>query len=69
MTNVLGLPLDIAVARLEEEGYSVETAEVRSLKGVEDGDAQRVIRQAADKDRENTVRLVWARFRTAVETV
>ena len=68
MTNVLGLPLDIAVARLEKEGYSVETVEARSLKGVEDGDAQRVIGQLAFPDRERTVQLIWARFRTAVET-
>ena len=69
MTNVLGLPLETAVARLEAEGYSVEAVEARSLKGVQDGDSKRVIRQLAAPDREGTVRLVWARFRTAAEPV
>jgi hypothetical protein len=57
--------LDLAVKLLEEEGYIVVTREVRSKKGVPDGDDKRVIRvRSAGSD--NTVCLAYSVFKTAV---
>lgn len=65
MTDVRGMGLDLAVKLLEEEGYNVITREVRSKKGVPDGDDKRVIRvRSAGSD--NTVCLAYSVFKTAV---
>jgi hypothetical protein len=45
LTSVLGFPLDDAVAALAKEGFSVDTVEVRSRKGVAGGSEARVVRQ------------------------
>ena len=66
--NVLALPLETAVSILEAEGYTVETVEARSLKGVAGGDSRRVIRADFPAgSEEKTVRLVYSVFRTAAE--
>ena len=62
MTNVLGLPLKMALEVLEREGVSVNLQEARSKKGVQDGSDSRVIRQ--DCHGETRVTLVYAVFRT-----
>lgn len=65
--NVLGLPLDEAVSRLEGAGFAVETVEARSMKGVEAPDSLRVIRQTALEECDKpTVQLVYSAFRTSV---
>lgn len=64
--KVLGLPLEVAVSRLEAEGYTVETVETRSLKGVEAPDSRRVIRADMIEGETNRVRLVYAEFKTIV---
>lgn len=61
MTSVLGFPLADAVGVLTKEGFDVETAEVRSRKGVEDGRDARVIRQIRDGRR---VTLFYSVFKT-----
>ena len=67
MTNVLGLELSAACALLEEEGYTVYIDEARSIKGVEHSDSSRVIRQLEPElPHEKAVRLVYSRFKTAV---
>lgn len=65
--NVLGLPLDEAVSRLEEAGFAVQTVEARSMKGVEAPDSLRVIRQTELEECDKpTVLLVYSAFRTSV---
>ena len=65
--SVLGLPLDEAVSRLEGAGFTVQTVETRSMKGVEAPDSLRVVRQTelegCDKP---TILLVYSAFRTSV---
>lgn len=65
--NVLGLPLDIAVSRLEAAGYAVETVETRSLKGVESPDSRRVVRAIEIQGEKPLVRLVYAEFKTETD--
>jgi hypothetical protein len=62
LTNVLGFRLSEAIETLLLEDVQVETQEVRSRKGVPDGDARRVIQQIPI-DR-NHVRLLFAVFKT-----
>lgn len=65
MTDVRGLPLQLAEQILRAEGYIVTAQEVRSRKGVPGGDEKRVIRvRRADSD--NTVRLAYSVFKTSV---
>lgn len=66
--SVLGLELSRAVRRLTEEGYEVETLEVRSRKGVL-GNERRVIREQALPAAGGRPRvcLTYAVFSTAVE--
>ena len=66
MTRVLGFELTEACELLEKEGYTVEIEEARSIKGVAGSDSNRVIRQI-ESDRPMTVRLGYARFKTAVD--
>lgn len=67
MTNVLGFPLEQAIAILEREGYAVETVETRSRKGVE-GDSRRVVRCLPLHERSvPTVQLVFCEFKTNVD--
>ena len=63
MTGLLGLPPEKAAARLEAEGYRVETVEARSRKGV-NGDSLRVIRVL--KLDEKTVQITYSEFLTNV---
>ncbi len=66
MINVLGLPLELAVKLLERDGYTVETAEARSLKGVA-GDSLRVVRQGlCAGSGGSAVQLVYCEFKTNV---
>ena len=65
MTQVLGLALDEAVKLLEREGHKVVCIEVRSKKGVPDGDDKRVIRVRTDKAAD-TVYLAYSVFKTRV---
>ncbi len=60
MTEVLGLPLDVAVRRLTETGIAVTTVEVSSRKG-SCGDDARVIKI---EQTEAGATVYWARFRT-----
>ncbi|MEG1524373.1 MAG: hypothetical protein RRZ24_00135 [Clostridia bacterium] len=65
MSDVIGLSLDSACARLISEGYSVVTEQVRSRKGTT-GQDERVVRQSlfgAD-----AIRLTTALFLTTTET-
>ena len=63
MTDVLGLPLAIAVQRLSARGETVRTVEVSSRKGSR-GDDARVIKT----ERTDTETIVyWARFQTEAE--
>lgn len=67
MINVLGLPLELAVKLLERDGYTVETVEARSLKGVA-GDSLRVVRQVLRPDScGSAVQLVYCEFKTNVD--
>lgn len=67
MISVLGLPLELAVKRLKNDGYAVEIAEARSLKGV-DGDSLRVVRQGLRPDSDGSVvQLVYCEFKTNVD--
>ena len=65
MTDVRGYSLELAENILKSEGYNVVSEEVRSRKGVPDGDDKRVIRVRLDKT-ENTVYLAYSVFKTAV---
>lgn len=68
MTNVVALELEVAVSILHSEGYTVETVETRSKKGVPGSDARRVIRQLELTDRETPcVQLVFAEFKTSAD--
>jgi hypothetical protein len=62
LTNVLGLPLNMALEVLEREGVTVNLQEARSKKGVQDGIDSRVIRQECHGEARAT--LVYAVFRT-----
>ncbi len=65
MTDVRGLELKEAVRILESEGYHVVLSEVRSRKGVPDGDEKKVIRvRPAGSD--GTVCLAYSVFKTKV---
>ena len=68
MTQVLGLPLETAAARLKSEGYEVETVETRSRKGV-DGDTFRVVRQRDISSEAGgpKVSLVYCCFKTEIK--
>ena len=65
MSDVLGYELAAAVAILEREGFSVETEEARSRKGMP-GNERRVIRQRVIDD-EKRVCLTYAVFQTVIE--
>ena len=65
MTDVRGLELRLAEDILTAEGYTVVSREVRSKKGVPDGDDKRVIRVRLVES-ENTVYLAYSIFKTAV---
>lgn len=43
-SDLLGLPLETALARLKQGGYEAEAVEARSLKGAAGADSKRVIR-------------------------
>lgn len=60
--DVLGLPLNTALSRLEAEGKSVRTVEVRSKKGSK-GDDRRVVK-VTETDGETLV--YWSAFLTEV---
>ena len=62
MTNVLGYPLEAAVALLEREGFMVEAVETRSKTGAPDGTSARVVRQISAGERD--VRLLFSVFKT-----
>ena len=62
MTNVLGLPLQMALDALKREGVTVDLQEARSKTGVLNGDDSRVIRQEYHDETRAT--LVYAVFRT-----
>ena len=60
--SVLGWELNEAVKTLEANGYSVAVFEVRSKKGVDGADSERVIRQSStDK---TSVELCFARVKS-----
>ncbi len=63
MKNVLGLRVLAAKQRLEAEGKTVRTVEVRSKKGGK-GDDARVIK--TDETEQGTT-LYWSAFRTEVQ--
>ena len=65
MTDVRGYSLSLAEEILRSEGYKVAVSEVRSKKGVPDGDDKRVIRVRMVES-ENTVYLAYSVFKTAV---
>lgn len=65
MTDVRGFELNSAIAVLTEEGYKVVTDEVRSIKGVVEGDSQKVIRVRFDEEKK-LVYLTFAVFKTIV---
>jgi hypothetical protein len=65
LTNVLGFKLDAAVETLREQGFSVELVQVRSRKGVPDGDDPRVIGQKLTEP--NRMEIRYAVFRTRPE--
>lgn len=65
MTNVLGFRLDAAVEALRRDGLKVELRQVRSRKGVPDGDDSRIVKQTVI-DPEH-VELLYAVFRTKPE--
>ena len=64
MNCVLGLPRQLALARLAEEGYAVHCRELRSRKGG-DGTDERIVAQRELSD--GAVELLYARFVTSVE--
>lgn len=65
MTDVRGLSLEEALSILESEGYKVVLSEVRSKKGVPDGNDKKVIRvRPAGSD--GTVCLAYSVFKTKV---
>jgi len=61
LINVLGLPLELAKEKLERDGVTISTLEIRSKKGVEGETEARVIRQE-NTDENHTV-LSYAQFR------
>ena len=63
MTNVLGLDLETATARLQAAGKPVRLIEVRSKKGGK-GDDRRVIRTVGT-DTETIV--YWSAFKTEID--
>lgn len=63
--NVLGLPLEEVISLYESEGYKVVCTEVRSKKGVPDGNDKRVIRVRRD-DAAKAVFLAYSVFKTSV---
>lgn len=63
MTDVLGLPLDVALERLKAEGLAVACIEVSSRKGSKGNDA-RVIKTQRTGD---GVTVFWARFKTEAD--
>ena len=65
MTDVRGLELGLAESMLRAEGYNVVSLEVRSKKGVPEGNDKRVIRVRIDEP-EKTVYLAYSVFKTAV---
>lgn len=65
MTHVLGLALEEAVAEAESRGYIAVSNEVRSRKGVPDGDDKRVIRVRMDESAK-TVYLAYSVFKTRI---
>ncbi len=65
MTGVCGFDLDSAMRIAENEGFAVSTVEVRSKKGVADGDCKRVIRVRTD-EAQKTVELTFAVFKTTI---
>ena len=65
MTDVRGYSLALAESILKAEGYNVVSEEVRSKKGVPDGDDKRVIRVRV-AETENTVFLAYSVFKTAI---
>ena len=65
MTDVRGYELSAAEQILRAEGYNVEAVEIRSKKGVPDGDDKRVIRVRRDET-VKTVYLAYSVFKTSV---
>ena len=65
MTDVRGMELSAAEAILRAEGYEVASCEVRSKKGVPEGDDKRVIR-VRRVGTGNAVCLAYSVFKTAV---
>ena len=63
MTDVVGLPLELASAILKAEGETVDCVEVSSKKGSKGNDA-RVIKT---KRTEQGVTVYWSRFQTEVQ--
>lgn len=68
MTDVRGYELRKAEDILRSEGYKVVAEEVRSKKGVPDGNDKRVIRVRLVES-ENTVYLAYSIFKTAVDPI
>ena len=64
MTDVRGMVLSEAEDILRSEGFDVVAAEVRSKKGVPDGNDKRVIR-VLRVETDNTVYLAYSIFKTA----
>lgn len=65
MTDVRGMDLALAESILKSEGYNVVKIEVRSKKGVPDGNDKRVIRvRMVGSDK--TVCLAYSVFKTTV---
>jgi len=64
MPNVVGMAQAQAQALLEAEGYSVSCIEYVSLRGIENADTTRVIRQRRLDD--HSVELTVSHFKTQV---
>ena len=68
MSSVLGLELSCAMALLESEGYTVDTLEISSKKGVA-GNESRVLRERAlplEPSQPKRICLTYAVFSTDV---
>lgn len=63
MTDVLGLPLDVALLRLRERGDEVRLVEVACRKGPKGDDARVIKTERTETD----VTVYWSRFSTEVK--
>lgn len=67
MISVLGYELQRASALLEQEGWQVETEEVRSRKGLLGNECRVVREQVVSGEGQKRMRLTFAMFKTIVE--